>query len=57
MVGWSAFEKALDKVGGHTNLVGKYWITTFNMFRRILNAINLHLCSSVLEAKINYFYE
>ena len=41
MVGWSAFEKALDKVGGHTNLVGKYWITTFNMFRRLLNAINL----------------
>jgi len=33
MVGWGAFEKALDRVGAHTNLVGKYWITTFNMLR------------------------
>lgn len=33
MVGWGALEKALDKVGGHTNLIGKYWITSFNMIR------------------------
>ena len=36
MVGWGAFEKALDKVGTHTNLVGKYWITTFNMLRKVV---------------------
>jgi len=33
MPGWGAFEKALDKVGAHSNLIGKYWITTFNMIR------------------------
>jgi len=33
MPSWGAFEKALDKVGAHSNLIGKYWITTFNMIR------------------------
>ena len=47
MVGWGAFEKALDRVGAHTNLVGKYWITTFNMLRKVVKVCHFNAWNKV----------